>query len=873
VRELWAQAFREFEKLSGLTAAEADAHLRALRASEPELAKLVDRIQAQPAISLRPIAWAEPPNAAPACSAPGARLGAYTLIREIGRGGSGSVWLGERADGLYHGQVAIKLLSAPVLQDMSARQRFAREGELLARLSHPNIARLLDAGTSDDGARYLVLEYVNGVALGEYCAGKGLGIEATIALFCQAVDAVAYSHAQLILHRDIKPGNILVTADGQLKLLDFGLGKLLHENDEPLVVGVDVTRMLGIGYTPRYASPEQMRGTGMTTASDVYSLGVTLYELLTGVPFESHEHYTRPSARLAGSSTRSTWSRRVRGDIDSIVAKAVSDVPEERYANAATLGEDLRRFLNHEPVTAQPDNTLYRAGKFVRRHRLAVGSVAITTLLVLIALAVSVTQTAEARRQRAYALQEGKSRDAMLNYVTDVISVYAPRDRAVTSAQLLALGVDNIDKAFKDDRATCHEIAQLFSERLSTLGERESALRAQQLALSCARQSEEPLRVVDAMALLAHMHSRNGDTGEANALLAQAEALLPSVPADLPRRGEIATNLKLDRLSLAVSSGDAVTAVGIAEDLLHRFAEEKGPTQLVDATLFNRGAAAYNRAMRYSDSLAMQDRAMQALANPGDGGDTNVLTYHSVRLYTLLQAGDPATAVGYFESKVLPSIRGGLSDIPVDLFSRAVVAYVQTGDPDRARQMLSSRPDSVDLADRPRFQRAEAKFALCLSDGDRVCLRDNLGNYKALIARAYRSNPAESAIAHWADAVTAQQEGNRDAARAAVDAGLTQIAQHMLSPSPVRAKLLAVKARTLLDDGRHQDALQVSEEGLEYLRTQLKYPAARCIVRAELLALVSEARARLGQTDAAARARDEANAIYRNTMTRPRQLP
>jgi serine/threonine-protein kinase len=286
VRELWSQAFREFEKLSALTATEADARLRELQEEQPELAKLVERIRSQPAISLQPIPWAGHDGNAAAPGTSGARLGAYTLIREIGRGGSGSVWLGERADGLYHGQVAIKLLSAPLLHDVSNRQRFAREGELLARLSHPNIARLLDAGTSDEGARYLVLEYVDGVALGEYCASEGLGIEATIKLFCQAVDAVAYSHAQLILHRDIKPGNMLVTASGELKLLDFGLGKLLHEDEEPLVVAADVTRMLGIGYTPRYASPEQMRGSGMTTASDVYSLGVTLYELLTGAPFE-----------------------------------------------------------------------------------------------------------------------------------------------------------------------------------------------------------------------------------------------------------------------------------------------------------------------------------------------------------------------------------------------------------------------------------------------------------------------------------------------------------------------------------------------------------------------------------------------------------
>lgn len=870
MRELWALAFKEFESLSAMSAADRDARMRVLRVEQPELAKLLDQLLNQPAISLQPIPWSADMTADTTTT--GHRLGAYTLIREIGRGGTGSVWLGERADGLYRGQVAIKLLSAPVLHDTSARQRFAREGELLARLSHPNIARLLDAGTSDEGARYLVLEYVDGVTLNEYCSTRSLGIEATLGLFCQAVDAVAYSHAQLILHRDIKPGNMLVTAAGELKLLDFGLGKLLHD-DEPLVVAADVTRMLGIGYTPRYASPEQMRGDGMTTASDVYSLGVTLYEILTGAAFDGSQNYTRPSERLAESATRSTWSRHVRGDIDSIIARAVSDAPEDRYANAAALGDDLRRFLRSEPVTAQPDTRLYRAGKFVRRHRLAVGSAALTSLLILVALAVSVMQTLEAQHQRENAVRESKSRDAMLNYVTELISVYAPRDHPVTSAQLLELGVANIDKTFSKDPAACYEIAQLFSERLSTLGERERAVQAQRHALRCARESADPLHIVDAASLLAHVLARHGEIVEAKALFAEAEALLPSIAKDSPRRGEISTNLHMDRLTLAVAEGDAGTAVRIAENLLQRFAKEKGPTQLADATLFNRGAAAYNRAMRYSDSLASQDRAMQALASPGDGANTNVLIYHSVRLYTLLQAGDPAAAVRYFEAQAQPSVRGGLSDIPADLFSRAVIAYAQAGDAQRAREMLSSRPDSVDAADRPRMQRSEAKFAVCLAERNLSCLHEAADDYKALTRRAYPNNPAESAITHWLDAVIAVQSGNRDAALTAIEAGMAQIAQHTLSPSPVRARLQVIKARLQLDAEQAAEALRTGEDGLAYLREQQKYPPERSIVRGELLALVSEAHIRLGNAEAAARTRDEANTVFRNTMTKPRQLP
>ncbi|HQD66149.1 MAG TPA: serine/threonine-protein kinase, partial [Casimicrobium huifangae] len=561
MRELWSQAFREFEKLSALTATEADARLRELQEEQPELAKLVERIRSQPAISLQPIPWAGHDGNAAAPGTSGARLGAYTLIREIGRGGSGSVWLGERADGLYHGQVAIKLLSAPLLHDVSNRQRFAREGELLARLSHPNIARLLDAGTSDEGARYLVLEYVDGVALGEYCASEGLGIEATIKLFCQAVDAVAYSHAQLILHRDIKPGNMLVTASGELKLLDFGLGKLLHEDEEPLVVAADVTRMLGIGYTPRYASPEQMRGSGMTTASDVYSLGVTLYELLTGAPFESRENYTRPSERLATSTTRSTWSRRVRGDIDSIIAKAVSEAPEERYVNAAALGDDLRRFLNHEPVTAQPDTTLYRAGKFVRRHRLAVGASLLTTLAVIAALSLSVVQTIEATRQKERAEQEAKLRGQMTDFVTHLLSQYAPSDKPITTAELLKIGIQKVPTVFADDPVTASRMTQRLAEHLMTVrGHGEDALAAQMQAIEQARKAGDDAQLVDATSFLADIQIRLAKTDDASRSLKEAADLLQRIPNRHPRRSELEDNLLQDQAMVATITGDAPLA-------------------------------------------------------------------------------------------------------------------------------------------------------------------------------------------------------------------------------------------------------------------------------------------------------------------------
>ena len=390
--------------------------LQEIKSRDGELHRLIVQIRDSPDISLKPVAFDGLDGPGDTLH-DGARLGAYRLLREVGRGGMGSVWLGERADGLYSGRVAIKLLNAPLLRDIGSRDRFVREGEILARMTHPNIARLLDAGTSAQGARYLVLEYIDGVTINNYCEQRKLGPEQRIELFMQALDAVAHAHAQLILHRDIKPGNILVTDDGQVKLLDFGLGKLL--SDELDSVPDNLTRVAGIGYTPRYASKEQMTGGAMTTASDVYSLGVTLYELITGASFDPAAAYTRPSERLTATTERTGWTRLVRGDLDSIIAKALSEEPAERYINASAFKDDLQRFLRSEPVTAQPDTRMYRARKFVRRHRIAVGSSALVTMLIIASLAFSLYQWNEARHER----DEARFQERMANTQADVISV------------------------------------------------------------------------------------------------------------------------------------------------------------------------------------------------------------------------------------------------------------------------------------------------------------------------------------------------------------------------------------------------------------------------------------------------------------------
>ncbi|MPY90389.1 MAG: tetratricopeptide repeat protein [Luteitalea sp.] len=344
-----------------------------------------------------------PPHTSPTVSLAGQTLGAYRLLSRIGQGGMGSVWLGERCDGRYEGRAAIKLLNGGLIGH-AAEDRFKREGSILARLRHPHIAQLVDAGVSHAGQPFLVLEYVEGQRIDHHCDQNTLGIDARLRLFLDVLEAVGQAHANLVVHRDIKPPNVLVTVDGQVKLLDFGIAKLLESDAASglaLAAGATaLTREGGTALTPEFAAPEQVTGGAVTTATDVYALGVLLYLLLSG------EHPAGPGVRspaellhaivdtrpprvsdaVVGMPVRTVTAdtlaeraarrgttperlrRMLRGDLDTIVAKTLKKRAPERYGSVSALAEDLRRYLHHEPITARPDTLRYRTAKFVRRH-------------------------------------------------------------------------------------------------------------------------------------------------------------------------------------------------------------------------------------------------------------------------------------------------------------------------------------------------------------------------------------------------------------------------------------------------------------------------------------------------------------------------
>jgi non-specific serine/threonine protein kinase/serine/threonine-protein kinase len=326
----------------------------------------------------------------------GIRIGPYKIIREIGRGGMGAVYLAERDDEHYRKQVAIKLIR-PGLAGDQIQRRFRNEMQILADLNHANIARLFDGGETADGLPYLVMEYVEGSPINQYCDDKQLSIEQRLNVFSTVCAAVQYAHQHLVIHRDIKPGNILVTSDGVPKLVDFGIAKLLDQT----TMGPDLTATAFPFMTPHYASPEQLRGESVTTATDVYSLGVVLYELLSGrSPYRFKSRIPHEMAKTICEEAPEKPQKRLNADLDNIVLMAMRKEPQRRYATAEQFAEDIQRHLNGLPVRARQDTFTYRAGKFIRRQKVAVAAAALVLITLLVGIIATTWQARVARAER-----------------------------------------------------------------------------------------------------------------------------------------------------------------------------------------------------------------------------------------------------------------------------------------------------------------------------------------------------------------------------------------------------------------------------------------------------------------------------------------
>lgn len=555
--ERWHQVDRIFAEALELAVAERPAFLDAACAGDAALRKEVEQLLSAdqestsfldkpPGEMLKLVADDRAPGGQEGGQEESRRLGPYRLLRKIGSGGMGTVYLARREDEHYERDVAIKVLRSG-LASTEAVHRFIAERQILARLEHPNIARLYDGGSTEDGRPYLVMELIEGVPVDEYCDRHRLTVNQRLTLFQKICAAVQYAHQNLLVHRDLKPGNILVTPEGEPKLLDFGIAKrLTPETDGAL----DETRTGLRLLTPSYASPEQVRGEAITTASDVYSLGVVLYELLTGrrpSQFSAEPPYDieraiceqepeRPSVALvrpvppdaeeiahARRTGPQTLARRLRGDLDNIVLMALRKEPQRRYGSAAQLALDLDKHLQDLPVTARPDTLRYRTRKLVRRHRAAFVGLAAMILLVAGFVASLIAQG------RQLAQERDKARYA-LSFLVDTFQQadpYRTRGEDLTAREILDQGAARISRELTGQPDVQAAVMDAIGTVDLGLGRYEAAepLLTQALALRRQVFGPDSLEVAESLEHLAQLRNERSDMVGAETHLRQALAI------------------------------------------------------------------------------------------------------------------------------------------------------------------------------------------------------------------------------------------------------------------------------------------------------------------------------------------------------------
>ncbi len=628
----------------------------------------------------------------------GKTAGNYKIIQELGFGGMGLVYLAERIDGKFEQKVALKFLK----REMSStvlRRHFEQERSILASLDHPNIARLLDAGTTDENTPFLAMEYINGVPIDDYCTANDLELDDRLDLFRTVCSAVSYAHRNLVIHRDHKPSNILVTNDGIPKLLDFGISKILSPQ-LPKVDSATITR-LGV-MTPSYASPEQLKNESVSTATDIYSLGVILYELLAGQrPFQHQEddiaeifrsviHQDPPlpsSAVSTGQATRdklvdkeqtaimgevtdagraaktNAWPIRpqqIRGDLDNIVLKALKKEPERRYSSAESFADDIRRYQTGRPVSARADTFKYRAQKFIKRNRAGVIASAFVVLAVIAGVIATFWQSRVAATERDRARLEAEKSKKINAYLQNILNFSNPhwlssnpkRNREATVADAMDEALKNIETDLADEPEIKGEILFTLCQSYSSQGQYPKAEELARKAIANFDKvfGKKNLRSMQTSVILGDISYLTGKFDEAESLYVNAiEYFRPAVESDPRQRRWLAIALNdignVHIMKGRFDEGEKVTRESIwhAEQITGR------DRYALPVVLGNLAAVLMNRS-DFEGSIEMANRALDEMRKLGsdqslEAGNANA---NMGRAYNLM--GDYRSAEKHFQT-------------------------------------------------------------------------------------------------------------------------------------------------------------------------------------------------------------------------------
>jgi len=604
----------------------------------------------------------------------GKNVGAYRIVREIASGGMGTVFLAERVDGDFEQQVALKLIKRG-MDSKEILRRFSSERQILARLQHPNIAALLDGGLTEDSMPFFAMQFIEGKPITDFCDENQLSIDDRLRLFQVVCDAVQYAHQNLVVHRDLKPGNILVMADGTVKLLDFGIAKVLDDSAEALLEGApNLTRTGFRVMTPEYASPEQTRGEAITTASDVFSLGIILYELLTGQrPFDltnktpteierllASTAITKPSTAVsrllrkqrderanAIVTARRTQPEKLRrqmtGDLDNICLMALRIEPQRRYSSAQQFREDIGRHLTGRPVVARPDTLRYRGQKFFQRNRKAVSA---ALVVVLLAVGLIGFYTSQLANERDRAQQEAAKAEEVSNFLMGLFEVSDPsqaKGQTVTARELLDRGATRIEQDLGGQPAVQAKMMNLIGNVYKSLGLYDQAIRLMQRSLAVRSRlfGDRHLEVAESLSDLAMMFYEQDETAPAESLLVAA----------LDIQAAVSNQDDLFKATLLQNLAQVHQYIGNYQpaDSLYRHALNI-QTELLDEDHAELAMTYHNMAVlqsdlgEYSTSEQYYRKALHIDSLAYGAESPEVATDLNDLAYTILQRGDMATA-------------------------------------------------------------------------------------------------------------------------------------------------------------------------------------------------------------------------------------
>ena len=751
-------------------------------------------------------------------------VGDYRLIQEIGRGGLGVVYLGERVEGDFEQQVAIKLIKHG-MDSVAILRRFRNERRILASLEHPNIARLVDGGMLDDGRPWFAMEHIRGEPLTQRCNRKQLGISDRLRLFEQVCRTVQFAHSRLIIHRDLKPDNILVTKDGTVKLLDFGIAKLIAEDDEELT---ELTVAGNRAMTPEYAAPEQIRGEPVSVATDVYALGVVLYQLLTGVhPFRAETSSRAeltdaicntapapPSVAIRMSDTsdfpasrarHDPGYRRLKGDLDAIVLTAMAKAPARRYGSAEALAEDIRRHLIDIPIRARRRTFAYKTGRFIARHRLGMLATSTAMLALIIGLTATMWQAGKAREQAELALQ---SRDFVISLLRETNPARSDEGVELRAVDLLRHAAERV-KTSDDISADLQARLQIvLTEAMLDLGRPNDALPLAQLGMTGLRDlygADSP-ESADGLYALARTHAHLGNARDA----AQAARTGRLIMEDGRRTG---TLLYVRLLGIEAHALNLLGDNGKALALRERIVEERA--RIVGENDPRMASAHYNLGTAYyylNDYIAAERhyrRTSELLQMQANETHPRMAHVHlGIGTVLIGQGRLDAAETSLLEAKAIAERRlGPASVVASEIGTNIGLLYRHQGRLEEAQAILRAAAHALGQAgSRQRQATAQSWLALVLLA---------LGEYpealeQASAARSNLESIGSTTHPHYDLAVSAQalalaRTGEPDQALDLAGSVFGNWPEADLAGHLPRAEAMELHARLLADSG-HTDA-------------------------------------------------------------------